>query len=314
MDVRRILDQCRIRYVTDGKNTKRGCVSIKCPLCGVADGSEHGNVNLRDGGYFCWRNRGHAMSFKRLIRMMAGPQAAAALDDDEGPPLSGYEAACSAFFAADHHEEQHDEVIDWPDEARVIRPDRVTRPYWDYMFYDRKISHDDIGWACNEYELRCCLYGKHGGRILFPIHEWSGGMIGFYGRAIGNSRLRYRAHPPGPQPKHGIFGLPQAKRGGRRLIVNEGPFDALNLNVYAPKDCYAVSVQTTSITKQQKNILNRLADRFDEVVILLDQQAEEQALMMAGQLLCQNRVALVPEHRKDPGEMDARDAALAWHF
>jgi len=312
MNVKEILDRFRIKYVTDGKNTKRGCVSIHCPMCGEADRSEHGNISLRDGGYFCWRNKNHGMSFQRIISLLAGHEAARSIGEDEGPPLEGYEAAVAAFMAKEHPVKKSVKVINWPQEARIIHPEGVTRDYWDYMRYDRKIPNRDIAWACDEYDLKCAVTGKHANRILFPIHDWAGNMIAFYGRAITKSRLRYKAEPAGPQPKWGIFGLPQAKHGGRKLIVNEGPFDALNLNVYAPRGCYAVSVQTTSITPQQKVILNKLSERFDEVVILLDQAAEEQALVLAGQLIHENRTALVPEHRKDPGEMNAAEAATIW--
>ena len=250
--------------------------------------------------------------------MMVGREAAEGLADDDAPAPEGYDAAVAALFANDSDgtpaaTSRVAEVIDWPREVREISPTGSTRPYWDYLRRNRKIPEGEIVRACDVFDLRCAPYGRHTCRILFPIHDWQGNMIAFYGRAITPARMRYKAEPPGPQSKWGLFGLPQAKRGGRRLIINEGPFDALNLNIYAPRDCHAVSVQTTSITPQQKVLINRLAERYDEVVVMLDQQAEEQALAMTGQLILPTRMVMVPEHRKDPGEMNDREAALAWN-
>src|ERR1700690_250170 len=79
MDWIRFLDENNIHYVTRGPNTKRGEVSVHCPMCGDEDPSEHLGINLQTEKWGCLRDQSHrGKSARTLIKAMLGcssPQA-----------------------------------------------------------------------------------------------------------------------------------------------------------------------------------------------------------------------------------------------
>src|SRR5262245_59631880 len=75
------LTRNRIPFVTEGKNTPRGSIGIKCPFCGVADPSEHMVIRLSGKGWRCWRDQSHSGSSpERLIQALIHCSLAAALE------------------------------------------------------------------------------------------------------------------------------------------------------------------------------------------------------------------------------------------
>src|ERR1700757_1603417 len=73
MDWLRFLDENNIHYVTRGPNTKRGEVSIQCPMCGEDDPSEHCGINLTTGKWGCHRDASHRGKASRtLVKAILG--------------------------------------------------------------------------------------------------------------------------------------------------------------------------------------------------------------------------------------------------
>ncbi|KKM00724.1 hypothetical protein LCGC14_1801600, partial [marine sediment metagenome] len=59
IDIRKLLDGWKIEYATTGSNVAKGNVNVKCPMCGMADKSEHMGIKLSNGIWGCWRNKAH---------------------------------------------------------------------------------------------------------------------------------------------------------------------------------------------------------------------------------------------------------------
>src|SRR5438270_7725082 len=118
-------------------------------------------------------------------------------------------------------------------------------------------------------------YDRFRGRVMFPIHNDVGEVIGFSGRLLKNEEgaAKYLNSPETPLFRKGnvLFGLHKSKRAlieANSAIVCEGQIDLISLfeagitNVVAP--------QGTAFTENQARILKRFVD---EVVLCFDSDA-----------------------------------------
>ena len=122
--------------------------------------------------------------------------------------------------------------------------------------------------------------------------------------------LRYLSHP-GPVVKRNLLWYDRLLRhGGRKLIITEGPFDALKVD-YAFNDAGVPNKVTctfgVSYTPEQLDQIRELSTVFDKVVILFDDGAMGVALTLQRDLRdIQPSVAHVPRGVKDPGMMTVK--------
>jgi DNA primase len=113
-------------------------------------------------------------------------------------------------------------------------------------------------------------YDKFRGRIMFPIHDRRGRVIGFGGRAMGDDGPKYLNSPETELFHKGreLYGLYLAKKGqGRmdRVVVVEGYMDVVALAQYGIRN--TVATLGTATTGDQSELLFRSAD---EVVFCFD--------------------------------------------
>jgi hypothetical protein len=155
------------------------------------------------------------------------------------------------------------------------------------------------------YDLHVGMFGELCNRLVFPLHV-DGKVIGFTGRAIDGSRLRYYSHP-GPIVKQNVLWYDLLRKGGRRLYVCEGPFDAMKVDYVSRMNGIpdrATCMFGVSYTQQQLTRLHTLAAEFDELVILFDRPAAPQAIQLDQALACRrSRIQTLQEGVKDPGEL-----------
>jgi hypothetical protein len=91
--------------------------------------------------------------------------------------------------------------------------------------------------------------------------------------------------------------------GGEVLYITEGPFDAMKLDWYLPNTERATCLFTKTISKAQINLLWSLKNRFDKFVIMLDADAQSNAITIQEALKpVINANVLVIDHG-DPGDM-----------
>jgi DNA primase len=113
-------------------------------------------------------------------------------------------------------------------------------------------------------------YDRFRHRLIFPIRDGAGRLVGFGGRALGDDKAKYLNTAETDRFHKGrlLYGLGLAKRSirdrGRALLV-EGYFDVIGCAV-AGVD-WAVASMGTALTPEQAGLLARYAD---EVVVGYD--------------------------------------------
>ena len=141
-------------------------------------------------------------------------------------------------------------------------------------------------------------------RIMFPIFDIRGNIIGFGGRVIDQSQPKYMNSPDTPvyNKSRELYGLNYARQSkSKKLLIVEGYMDVISLH-QADID-YAVASLGTALTQSQAWILKKYAE---EVIIAYDSDTAGQAATLRGLDIlekagCNIRVLLIPDG-KDPDE------------
>ena len=113
-------------------------------------------------------------------------------------------------------------------------------------------------------------YDRFRDRIMYPIRDSRGRVIGFGGRAIGDGKPKYLNSPETPifQKGQELYGLHQVRKNSQKfdqLIVVEGYMDVIGLAQYDVNN--AVATLGTATTAQH---LQRIYRQVNEVVFCFD--------------------------------------------
>jgi len=112
------------------------------------------------------------------------------------------------------------------------------------------------------------VYDTFRNRLMFPVIDVSGNVIGFSGRILGDGEPKYLNSPDTPvfSKSHNLFALNLAKKTKMdMLILVEGNVDVISLHQYG-FDC-AVASLGTSLTPEQARLMSRYTK---QVVIAYD--------------------------------------------
>ena len=102
-------------------------------------------------------------------------------------------------------------------------------------------------------------------RLVIPIHDQAGELVGYCGRALGGSELRYRFPPRFPKSKL-VFNLHRATAARRsEVIVVEGFFDCLK--VWQAGFRSVVALMGSSMYEEQCRLL---VEHFGHIRLMLD--------------------------------------------
>lgn len=160
-------------------------------------------------------------------------------------------------------------------------------------------------------EAGLSVKGKNGGvydrfrnRLMFPIIDVRGNIIGFGGRVMDDSTPKYLNSPETSifNKRKNLFALNLARKSRQgRIILTEGYMDAIALHQYG-FDC-AVASLGTSLTEEHANLLARYTS---QVILTYDadeagQNATRRAIPMLEKAGVQVRV-LRMQGAKDPDE------------
>ncbi|HBL32066.1 MAG TPA: DNA primase, partial [Acidobacteria bacterium] len=129
-------------------------------------------------------------------------------------------------------------------------------------------------------------YDRFRHRLMFPIHNASGRLVGFGGRALGEDKAKYVNTSETDRFHKGflLYGLHQAKKEIRetgRVILCEGYFDVIGTVACGLEG--AVAGMGTALTPEQAKLLSRYAE--DVVVAYDGDNAGENAFRRALPLL-----------------------------
>jgi len=113
-------------------------------------------------------------------------------------------------------------------------------------------------------------YDRFRHRIMFPIHDISGLVAGFGGRALGKEEPKYLNSPESPLYSKGkiLFGLHAAREHIMKenlSIIVEGYFDLLALHAHGISN--AVATLGTALTSDHGSLLKRFAR---DIVVVFD--------------------------------------------
>lgn len=157
------------------------------------------------------------------------------------------------------------------------------------------------------------IYDRFRNRLMFPIHDAQGHLVGFGGRTLGDDDAKYVNSSDGVlfHKSTLLYGLHMAKDGirerGRALLV-EGYFDVLACHRVGAM--HAVATCGTALTEQHVKTLKRYAET---VTLCLDaDRAGQEAMERAFLLLSKEgfHVEAVPLPDKDPSDTLQSDPAL----
>lgn len=162
-------------------------------------------------------------------------------------------------------------------------------------------------------ELDGKIYDRFRNRLMFPITDGQGQLVGFGGRTLGNDDAKYVNSPEGilynkSQILFGHFQARDAIRETAEVVLVEGYFDVLACHRAGVKNVVAVS--GTALTDQHAHLLRRTCKT---VTLCLDQdRAGRAAADRAFTILSPEDIlvcgAVLPG--KDPAEIAEQDVNL----
>lgn len=150
------------------------------------------------------------------------------------------------------------------------------------------------------------VYDRFRNRVIFPVFDYKGNVIGFGGRVLDDSKPKYLNSPETLVFQKGtnLYGLNFAIKAGiseRYLIIVEGYMDCISLHQYGINN--VVASLGTALTTGQARLLRRYADK---IIISYDADLAGQKATLRGLEILKNagfdlRVLTVPQG-KDPDE------------
>jgi hypothetical protein len=327
MDWRRFLEENNIHFVDRGPNTKRGEISIQCPMCGDEDPSEHLGINLKTWKWGCHRDASHRGKAPRtLIKAILGcssNQAHLIVKQYSHSDPDTLEAALAVLEADENNVTHHDEDVTKQarhqmlgpqlDDFYHIKPRGITKRFFNYLMERGYENPQDI---IDRYELRCAMTGKYKDRIIIPI-RLNNELLGWTSRALGRPVNAPRYLASSEDVKTTVLNYDELKEGGDRLFIVEGPFDAIKvdshlftqLNRYNDPNYKAIEFRATctfgtSVTMSQLVLLRNLVKKFTQTWILFDRGADKPASDLADWTGA--NIAFLPDHIEDPGDLKPR--------
>jgi len=152
-------------------------------------------------------------------------------------------------------------------------------------------------------------------RVIFPIFDLRGNVIGFGGRVLDNSLPKYMNSPETCVYNKGksLYALNYAKNSGdKRIIIVEGYMDVISLHQSGIIN--TVASLGTALTEGQGRILKKYAE---EIIISYDADTAGQAATMKGldllnEIGCNVKVLSIPEG-KDPDEFVKKNGPQAFY-
>lgn len=313
-----------IPYAERGKNIGQGHIGIRCPMCGLADPSQHMSINLENGYWHCWRDDAHSGKRPhRLIMSLIGCSyrvASEIVGDGTGARTTSLDPLIASMKKFGNSTEVRLRSLEMPGNFVPIKDVGNGRMYFNYLA-SRGFKLDDVADLVEDFDLRRTTSGSFRYRVILPL-ILRGQLVSWTGRLISGpehdgpryktltsslDRARKRGEPVAILTTHQIlFNFDRLKEeGGDVLVVVEGPFDALKLDYYGrSRGIRATCLFTTSMSREQRWLLDNLASRFRRIYIMLDRGQEFKAIRIAASLAHIGAKSMrLPEGVEDPGDL-----------
>lgn len=160
------------------------------------------------------------------------------------------------------------------------------------------------GFLCGRSQKTGKLYDYFRNRVIFPIIDVAGNIVGFGGRVMDDSKPKYlnTSDTPGFKKSKNLFALNFAKNHcAEQLILCEGYMDVIALHAAGFEN--AVATLGTALTQEQARMMTKYTKK---VILLYDsddagQRATDRAIMMLSEVGLETRILKVND-AKDPDE------------
>ena len=192
-----------------------------------------------------------------------------------------------------------------------------------FLSYLRGRGFDDPVRMAQRYALHYSFRDKWKWRLIIPFYE-AGDLVGWTGRSIDSRvALRYLTLPNDveaakrlgsapaiAQMDRYVWRMDKVLRGGRTLVIVEGPMDALKLDWYTEDRAVVVTCCFGMPKPAQTEFLGRAARGYEKVLVVLDPDAQDKGWALADQIEelsgdHVDAVAIEPLGAEDPGAMSA---------
>jgi len=153
------------------------------------------------------------------------------------------------------------------------------------------------------------MYDRFRGRLMFPLVDHRGRVLGFGGRTLKEETPKYLNSPEGPLYRKGrlLYGLYQARRAiadRDEVVVVEGYTDVLGLVQAGVPN--VVASMGTALTEAQIGLMTRFTSN---ITFMFDaDRAGTEAMLRSGELA--RKQGLRPAMAALPGETDPADVAI----
>jgi hypothetical protein len=271
-----LCDDYKIPY----KKASKDNIEVACAFCGPGHSGHKLGLNVVTGEYGCWRNAEY-----RGRNPIRAVQVLVNCDWEQAKHLT------TLYFnwSFDHIPVVHDKA-DIP-EIPVKKPADflsfgavpiLEKPFINYL----KNRNFDPNYVIQRFDLHYCINGKYAHRIVIPLmfgKDW----YGWTARTILNTDAKRYITCGDEETTNKITNFlfdEQNLKSGDKLIIAEGPLDAIMIN-----SCLLPGIQATSLFGQQisdKQLLKlvNLKDKFGEMILALDQDAYLSSIKMATQI------------------------------
>lgn len=224
----------------------------------------------------------------------------------------------------------------WSERGRKARRYLLERGYEEELLREFEVGYSPDEWEYltgivreGEHDLEDALelglvgenddggyYDRFYDRVMFPIHNLGGRVIGFGGRRLSEDvdAPKYFNSPESPvfRKREFLYGLPQARRAVResgRCLLMEGYTDVLRCHQEGFE--HAVATLGTALTEEHVTVLKRYTE---EVVLVYDgDEAGIRAARRGGRVALEGgleaSVVLLPAGR-DPDDLLREDPAV----
>jgi DNA primase len=283
MSIKNLLNDYNIPYTISGKNTKRGWINIKCPVCD--DISNHGGINLQNNYYHCWKCGHHKLEY--VIAKILSISKSEALE-----LIEKYSNTIKINDTTKKEKINNKKCI-FPKTIPLI--DKHKK----YLL-SRNYDPDKIETL---WDIKSTTnIGDYKNRIFIPIY-FNKRIVSFTTRSISNNdAVRYKSCKLENEEIHHkniLYGLDYVKN--RKAILVEGAFDTWRVGYGA------IATFGTSYTKEQ---LKLLIKEIDILFILFDKDAFKIAKKLYTDLytlMLHVEIIKLAESIKDPGELLDKD-------
>jgi hypothetical protein len=302
-----------IDYAASGPNVSKGQIAIKCPWCGISDEGHHLSISLAGRGFKCWRQPVHAgKNPARLIQALLGcswEQASSIAGNAKTLPNDFINKVKTSLMKQEV--QQPVNKLKLPVEFRPFSKMPSCRPYMTYI-NSRGFTIKDA----DEYGVYYASMGLYKGRVIFTV-EYEGKLVGWTGRTIFSSQnARYKTltndtekaeeqgeiPAPAPISDYLLFYDRLVHQTADTIVLCEGPMDCWKVNILGKYlGVVATCFFTSTMSKQQLNLLHSLLPKFKNKYLLLDEGTFSKSARMRSDLFALDVVVKrMPVGIKDP--------------